>query len=99
MTKQIDFARINKDELQALLRAQVQRVTGLQTEDTVLKVEIEKDRLPALDLTIANEPAVGIPDSRSKQDIEAAMPGPLANIKPNWRTKNRLQNCHQPKQK
>ncbi len=99
MTKQIDFSRISKDELLNLLRAQAQQVIGLQTGGEVLKVEIEKGWQPAVNIPNSIEPAEGIPDPGSKHDIGQPLPGQIANIKPGWRTKNRLQNCHQPKQK
>jgi hypothetical protein len=109
--KQTDLDQINKNESISLLLAQTQQADGGTLQ---IKLDREINR-PNLSVNAALPPAneqVGKvidtlnrsehlpPQARPNLEVNLTIPPePILNIKPKWQTKNRLQNCHKPKQK
>jgi hypothetical protein len=108
----IDFTQMSKDDLINLILAQAQQVAKLQAEINELSMRLDKGtRLPIISVNAdqgssneqkgkAIDGLKKLKQGRASYEIPlASQPDILIDIKPKWLTKNRLQNCHKPKQK
>ena len=81
-----DLAQLSKDDLIEMIMAQAQQVTKLKAEIEALRLRLDKGkRLPTISANFSQPPQLH--------------PDRIIEIKPKWRTTNRLQNCHKPKSK
>ena len=87
---QTDLAQMSKDDLIDLVLAQTQQVAKLQAEIEALRLRQDKGRML---------PIISQSPSNDMHRLPQLQPDPIINIKPTWRTTNRLQNCHKPKSK
>ena len=81
-----DLAQMSKDDLIEMILAQAQQVAKLQAEIEALRLRLDKGKKPPIISANLSQPPQLHPDR-------------IIEIKPKWRTTNRLQNCHKPKQK
>lgn len=112
MMTRTDLAPLSKEDLLNLLLAQTSQAGKLQPENDDRNMQLDRVRKPAiLSVNPAQPPAAdaetGAADLVNKhkhglpggENPLASQPDRARDNRPNWLVKNRLQNCHKPKQK
>lgn len=94
---------MKKDDLTKLITAQAAGILSVQVGTDRLNMDVDKATIrPGLKASLPPKlpgQKGGGQDQQPGPALAPLQPDALTGIKPTWRTINRLQNCHAPKQK
>lgn len=104
MTTITDHTQMSRDELIKLVLAQALQIAKLQAEIDAARLKLEKGRKPEIISALIHQPPSQVPKGNALDQLKKPEHGlpqlpsdAVIDIKPKWRTTNRLQNCHKPK--